>query len=107
MKNKQIKYQILELLLEGHGTRMEVWNRNPKVCSLQTFKRTLCALRWEGLIQHFPPQKQELLFPGENVELEAVALTIAGLRTVEEWRNNRVLPESTLDCKLAFYVTQR
>lgn len=63
--NQQIKYQVLELLFEGPGTHHQVWNRNRKVCSWKSFKLIFETLRWAGLIQRHPYQKQERLFPDE------------------------------------------
>jgi len=88
--NQQIKYQVLELLFEGPGTHHQIWNRNRKVCSWKSFKLIFETLRWAGLVQRHPYQKQERLFPDEIMGtpiFELVELTMEGRKAVEGWRH--------------------
>jgi len=81
MKNKQTKWQILELFLAGPGTRMELFNRNPSLSETmkwESFKRILGMLRADGFIESAPHPV--------NPELTSIRLTTKGRKSVEGWR---------------------
>ncbi len=81
MKKKQTKWVVLEMFLDGPGTRKEVWERNPEAIPWETFKRVAAGLRSNGLLETFGPRQ----IPSQSGQT-LVRLTTEGRRSVEGWR---------------------